>query len=145
VAGGALIPFSARVWRLVLPGQDPFAPVRAPEGRFHHSGQWAIYTSLTPEGCHVAVARYGTDVPRDLVALEVTLAACADERGNPAASVVWQDGPRPALPWRFSDAARAAGAEGMLYSSRSRSELTHLVLFAPSALRPAQPPVGDPF
>lgn len=134
MAGGALIPFRARVWRLVLPDQEPFAPVRAPEGRFHHSGQWAIYTSLTPEGCHVAIARYGTDIPRRLVALDVDLAACADARGNPAASVVWQDSPRPALPWTLSDTARAAGAQGLLYSSRSRPELTHLALFSPAAL-----------
>src|SRR5690606_42081605 len=38
------------VWRAVLAGADPLARVGNPEGRFHHAGQWAIYTSLTPEG-----------------------------------------------------------------------------------------------
>lgn len=48
------------------------------------------------------------------------------------ASIVWQDcvdKGEPAPTWDYSDAARKAGAQGMLYASRSRPDLTHLVLF----------------
>ncbi len=46
--------------------------------------------------------------------------------------MVWQDfveTGEPAPTWRYSDTARNAGAQGMLYASRSRPELSHLVLF----------------
>ena len=48
------------------------------------------------------------------------------------ASVVWQDAiekGESAPTWQYSDAARIAGAQGMLYASRSRPDLSHLVLF----------------
>lgn len=124
-------PFRGQIWRLVLPGQDPIAPTSQPEGRFHHSGQTALYCSLTPEGCTVAIRRYQSadEQPRLLVPLQVDLLRCADITGDAGASVVWQEGPRPSPTWAWSDQARAAGAQGMLYSSRSRPDLTHLVLF----------------
>ncbi len=61
--------------------------------------------------------------------------------------MVWQDirATGAAAPtWVFSDAARAAGAQGLLYSSRSRPELSHLVMFdlsgdAVQALGPTRP------
>lgn len=55
-----------------------------------------------------------------------------DERGNKLASVVWQDiRASGAIPptWKISDAARDAGAQAMLYSSRSRPDLAHVVVF----------------
>ena len=60
-----------------------------------------------------------------------------DERGNLKASVVWQDiravgSPSPT--WLFSDAARDAGADAMLYSSRSQPELSHVVVFDTACL-----------
>lgn len=136
MAGGALTPFQGLVWRLILPGQDPLAPAQATEGRFHHDGQWAVYTSLTPEGCHLAIARYrkAGGPPRELVQLRVQAPACADHRTDPAARIVWQDLPRPAPTWSVSDAARDQGAQGLIYASRSRPELTHLVLFSPEVL-----------
>ena len=72
MAGGTgLIAFSGTVWRMIFAGRDPRAPVRSPEGRFHHSGQRALYTSLTPEGTAVAIRRYVApgDPPRAVVAL----------------------------------------------------------------------------
>lgn len=136
MAGGTgLIPFSGTVWRMIFAGQDACAPVRSPEGRFHHSGQTAIYTSLTAEGTAVAIRRYVApgEPPRVVAALDLAPIRVADHRGNPALSVVWQDiraaGDR-APTWAWSDAARAKGAQGLLYSSRSRPDLTHLVLFA---------------
>ena len=119
---------------MIFAGQDARAPVRSPEGRFHHSGQTAIYTSLTAEGTAVAIRRYVTaeDAPRVVVALRLAPIRVADHRGDPALSVVWQDiraTGADAPTWAWSDAARAAGAEGLLYSSRSRPDLAHLVLF----------------
>ncbi|TNE67418.1 MAG: RES domain-containing protein [Rhodobacteraceae bacterium] len=127
------------VYRLVVPGQNPERPVPSPEGRFHHNGQPAIYTSLTPEGTRIAIARYATDgVKRDLWALEIALTQLSDHSGNPALSIIWQNiraRGEPAPTWRFSDQARMKGAEAMLYSSRSRPELTHCVLFTPQVIR----------
>ena len=136
MAGGTgLIPFSGTVWRMVFAGQDARAPVRSPEGRFHHSGQRAIYTSLTPEGTAVAIRRYvrPDDPPRKVVPLTLAALSVADHRGNPDLSVIWQDiraAGASAPTWAWSDAAREAGAEGLLYASRSRPDLSHLVLFA---------------
>lgn len=133
--------FSGTVWRAVPAAADACRPVASPEGRFHHSGQWAIYSSLTPEGTVVAIRRYlrPDDHAREIVALKVSLSQVADLRGRAQASVIWQDDRaatgEPSPTWALSDAARAAGAQGMLYSSRSRPDLTHLVLFDPAALR----------
>ncbi|MFZ1468338.1 MAG: RES family NAD+ phosphorylase [Paracoccaceae bacterium] len=137
-------PFSGTVWRAMVAGADPLAPVRSPEGRFHHGGQWAIYSSLTAQGCAVAIARYlrADDPPRVVVPLSVTLQVI-NHTGQPALSVVWQDlrasGGLPPT-WAHSDNARAAGAQGLLYSSRSRPDLTHLVLFDAAAIRAAGAP-----
>lgn len=135
-----MIGFSGQVWRILPAGADPLAPVASPEGRFHHSGQRAIYCSLTPEGTVVAIRRYlrADDGPRVIQALILRALRLVDLRGHPEGSVVWQDSRSagaPAPTWAFSDAARAAGAQGMLYSSRSRPDLSHLVLFDdPAAL-----------
>lgn len=129
-----MIPFHGRVWRIIPEGSGPLAPAGSPEGRFHHAGQRAIYTSLTPEGTAVAIRRYlrADDGPRVIAALEVRADRLEDLRGRPDVSVVWQDtraAGHMSPTWAWSDAARAKGAQGMLYSSRSRPDLTHLVLF----------------
>lgn len=136
-----MIGFDGTAFRALFAGGDPLAPALAPAGRFHHSGQWALYASLTPEGCAVAIRRYlrPDDPPRVVVALRVA-GRMADLRGRAAASVVWQEeraAGRPSPTWEFSDAARAVGAQGLLYSSRSRPDLTHLVIFDPAAVRPS--------
>ena len=142
-----LIPFAGPVWRL-LPQHliaTPSAPAQSPEGRFHHSGQTAAYASLSAEGAAVAIRRYLSDgVPRWLVPMRLTVQRAADHRGNAEASVVWQDLRASGLPsptWRYSDEARTAGAEAMLYSSRSRPELSHVVVFQPDCLCPT----GEPY
>lgn len=64
--------------------------------------------------------------------LQIDATLLADLRGNPDASAVWQDiraNGAAAPTWVYSDAARASGAQGILYSSRSRPDLTHVVLF----------------
>ncbi|MEZ5796079.1 MAG: RES family NAD+ phosphorylase [Paracoccaceae bacterium] len=137
--GADALSHAGPVFRAVFRGADPLAPAGR-EGRFHRAGQFAIYTSLSPEGCAVAIRRYlrPDDPPREIVPLWLDPAPLADRRGQGAASVVWQDiraGGEPSPTWAFSDAARAAGAGGMLYSSRSRPDLTHLVVFCPGLLR----------
>jgi RES domain len=141
-----MITLSARVWHLVWQGQDPLAPAGSPEGRFHHDGQVALYCSLTREGCDAAIRRYlkPDDGPRDLVPLRVELDRVADLRGQAELTIVWQDKePGATSPtWRFSDRARQEGAQGLIYASRSRPELDHLVLFDldPSVVRLDGPP-----
>jgi len=112
-------------------------PVHSPIGRFHHSAQVALYTSCTEEGASVAIKRYvkPDDPKRIIVPLRVDDARIYDIRKtdlSKGASIVWQDCVEkgdPAPTWQYSDYARKAGAQGMLYSSRSRPDLTHLVLF----------------
>ena len=126
--------FDGIVWHMIFKGGDPRRPAAAPEGRFHHAGQTALYTSLTVEGTVVAMQRYlrPADPPRLVVPLTLCADRLADLRGRGDASVVWQDSRTAGLPaptWAFSDRARQDGAQGMFYSSRSRPDLTHLVLF----------------
>ncbi|WP_170753367.1 RES family NAD+ phosphorylase [Ruegeria lacuscaerulensis] len=135
-----MIEFSGPVWRILFRTHSdaPLAPARAPEGRFHYAGQTALYASLSAEGAEVAIRRYVSrdDPPRILQRARITEARLVDFRGQPEASIVWQDiakacGRSPT--WKFSDKARALGADGMIYSSRSRPQLSHVVLFRTSA------------
>ncbi len=142
-----MIPFAGQVWRTIFAGADDATrPVASTEGRFHHDGQTAIYTSLTAEGCRVAIKRYvgSNEPPRIIVPLDVRLTKVVDLRGRAELSTVWQDiraTGAPAPTWAYSDAARASGAQGLLYSSRSRPDLTHLVVFSgdPDAVGVAGP------
>ena len=128
------------VWR-ILPHdlvETPAAAARAPEGRFHHSGQIAAYASLSAEGARVAIKRYLVDnIERSLIPMRFRADCVADVRGIAEASVVWQDirtlG-EPSPTWAISDAARNIGAKAMLYSSRSRPDLSHVVVFDPDCL-----------
>lgn len=136
----SLAPFAGPVWRL-LPEQlvsTPSAPAKAPEGRFHHSGQVAAYASLSAEGAAVAIKRYlGDGLARMMVPMWLEAKRVADFRGNREASIVWQDlreGGQISPTWSFSDRARDAGAQAMLYSSRSRPDLSHVVVFEPACL-----------
>jgi hypothetical protein len=93
---------------------------------------------LTAEGAEVAIKRYLTDKrKRMLVPMWLKAQAVADVRGDAAASVVWQDQRQSgaiASTWAISDVARREGAQALLYSSRSRPELSHVVVFDPSCL-----------
>jgi len=103
-----------------------------------------MYLSETPEGCHVAMAYYSNpdDPVRLLYALALNNARLLDLRNAAQcarfgidasnANNRWQNERADGLPastWVISDAARLAGADGMLSPSRSRPELTHLTLF----------------
>jgi hypothetical protein len=125
--------FAGIIWRAAFEGQSPLIPASAPEGRFHHSGQTALYASLTPEGCRVAIRRYiaPDDPPRLIHPLHLKAERVIDMTGRPELGIVWQDlresGPSPT--WVISDRLRAEGWQAMLYSSRSRPDLTHIVAF----------------
>ena len=134
-----LTPFTGLVWRIMFSDQiqQSCEPVCSPIGRFHHSQQVALYTSCTEEGAGVAIKRYlkSDDPVRIIVPLQIEADYIYDIRKtdySSQASVVWQDcvaKGEPAPTWAYSDTAREAGARGMLYASRSRPDLTHLVLF----------------
>lgn len=131
--------FDGPVWRLLprMLADTPAAAAQAPEGRFHHSGQIAAYASLSAQGASVAIQRYLNDgMERILFPMWLTSDRVADARGMPAASIIWQDfrtAGRTSPTWMFSDAARQAGADAMLYSSRSRPDLSHIGCSALSA------------
>lgn len=82
--------------------------------------------------------RYLTDNrKRMLVPMWLKAEAVADVRGDAAASAVWQDQRKSgaiASTWAISDVARREGAQALLYSSRSRPELSHAVVFDPACL-----------
>ncbi|GGX42659.1 hypothetical protein GCM10007385_08000 [Tateyamaria omphalii] len=143
--------FDGPVWRLLPEAlvTTPATPAQAPEGRFHHSGQVAAYASLSAEGAHVAIRRYVEDgVVRMLVPMWMNAARVADERNNRDASIVWQDiraKGAPSPTWVYSDKARNVGAQAMLYSSRSRPELSHVVVFQPEVLKLVGPAVSTSF
>ncbi len=138
-----LNPYSGTVWRIMFAEQKVHScqPVGSPIGRFHHSNQVALYASCTAEGAGIAIKRYVNphDPERIIVPLQVNADLVYDIRStgmSSQASIVWQDcveKGEPAPTWVFSDAARSSGAQGMLYASRSRPDLTHLVLFDVSA------------
>ena len=140
--------FAGIIWRAAFEGQSPLILASAPEGRFHHTGQTALYASLTPEGCRVAIRRYiAPDDPPGLIhPLHLEAERVIDMSGRPELGIVWQDlrekGPSPT--WAISDRLRAEGWQAMLYSSRSRPDLTHIVIFDIGSTRislsgPAQP------
>ena len=120
------------------------AAAAAPEGRFHHSGQAAVYASLSAQGARVAIRRYlGDGDPRLLVPMRLSAGFVVDVRGDPSASVVWQDqraAGKTATTWAISDAARQAGAQALLYSSRSRPDLSHAAVFDAACLSTLGPP-----
>ena len=142
-----MIAWRGTAWRLIDAAAVDRAtrPVPSPEGRFHHDGQPAIYTSLTPEGCGIAIRAYlrADALSRMLVPLTIAAERLVDLRGaGLAPSIVWQDiraSGAPSPTWALSDMARARGAQGLLYRSRSRRDLVHLVLFDPAAIRDAGP------
>ena len=135
-----IVTFDGPVWRLLPRATlgDPAAGAAAPEGRFHHSGQFAAYASLSAEGAAVAMQRYLDDkVARVLIPMTLTAGRVADARGLLAASIVWQDlraKGEPSPTWIYSDQARRVDADAMLHSSRSRPDLSHVVVFRPECL-----------
>jgi RES domain-containing protein len=118
------------------------AGAKTPEGRFHHDGEAAFYMSPSAADAALAVATYlrPGDPPRLIQPLTVAARVvdlrrhevCAALGLSTEASVEWQvqraAGLR-ATSWRASDAARAGGADGMIYASRKEPGRWHVVLF----------------
>lgn len=119
-------------------------PATSPEGRFHHSGQAALYLSETPDGTIIASKRYvrPDDPARSIFALSVDARRVLDLRDRAATehfqvntadrTAQWQDDRAKGLPartWTISDRVRNLGLDGMFYASRSTPSLNHLVLF----------------
>ena len=121
---------------------EPPGPESA--GRYHRRGQPALYLSASPEWAAIAISNYMREdgLKRLIVPVEVGEARVVDQR-DPAicaalgidcavASLPWQ----PALEcgeeppsWRNSDAARTAGADGIIDRSRRIPDGWHLALF----------------
>ena len=91
----------------------------------------------------MAIRRYLSDgIERVMVPMWLRAAKVADLRQTRDLAIVWQDihaqtGSSPT--WPTSDAARAAGAQAMLYPCRTRAELRHVVIFDPDRLRRVGP------
>ncbi|WP_461405302.1 RES family NAD+ phosphorylase [Falsiruegeria mediterranea] len=135
-----------RFWRAGFLGQehDLLSPARAPQGRWHHSGQKALYLSQTPEGCQVALRVYvqPQDPPRAIFPFAVENATVADLRSHQARELwsvslddihaFWAElhaKGEVSPTWHLGDRLRAQGLDGLLTPSRSRPDLTHLSLF----------------
>ena len=156
-----------RFWRAGFLGREDglLAPAGAPQGRWHHKGQNALYLSQTPEGCQVALRVYvhPNDPPRAIFPFAVTNAHVADLRQTKArdewdvslndihafwAKLHAKDEVSPT--WALSDRLRATGIDGLLTPSRSRPDLTHLTLFrwnensGPQIARDGTPQPFDP-
>jgi RES domain-containing protein len=140
-------PLVGRFWRagFIAHEADLLTPARAPEGRWHHGGQRALYLSGSPEGCQVALKVYlrEDDGPRAIYPLEVRATRVvdlrrADVRADLGTSLdqmhaFWADlqaQGEPSPTWTLGDRLRDMGADGLLTPSRSRPDLTHLTLFS---------------
>jgi len=140
-------PLSGRFYRIIFATDLPnvLDGALSPEGRFHHHNQRTIYMSPSPQAAAVAVNIYlkPDDPPRLVVPLRISAARILDFRTpetEKSLGLEWREtavpwakqraAGLPATSWRASDAARAAGADGMIYPSRTLpSRWWHLVLF----------------
>ena len=136
-----------RFYRAVLVGRveralDPPGPQSA--GRYHRLGEKALYMSPEADWACIAVGNYMAEdrLPRLIVPLELDEACVLDQRDEAACAALGIDRElskvrwRPELAagreppsWRNSDAARAAGADGIIDCSRGIVGGWHLTLF----------------
>jgi hypothetical protein len=76
-------------------------------------------------------------VERVLIPMRLTATRVVSARGISSASIVWQNLPSAGThspTWLFLDEARNFGADAMLYPSRFRPDLPHVVVFKPECL-----------
>jgi RES domain-containing protein len=150
ISGAASIPFRSvegHFFRAILVDRlaDVLKPLSATSaGRYHRVGQATLYMSPTPEWATIAVSGYMREdgQPRVVVPLTVTVAHVLDQHDESACRMLGVDrelsntswrsaletGSEP-LSWRNSDAARAAGADGIIDRSRMIPGGWHLNLF----------------
>ncbi|MPT47444.1 MAG: RES domain-containing protein [Sphingobium sp.] len=137
---------SGRFFRILFDRDEAFIlrGAAAPEGRYHHDGQKALYMSPDAGWAWNAAkvhARSGNQAPfvQQLIVqrayvVDIRDAAACDMLGISSADsdVPWQPqlltGQRPST-WNISDKARAVGADGLIYTARTAPYRWHLVLF----------------
>ena len=141
-----MTPVAGRFWRSVFAADvaQVLDGARSPEGRYHHDGQAALYMSPSPEYSRIAIDAYlrPDDAARVIVPFDVTGATLADLRApdvqralgldGTESGILWQPerkAGRSATSWIASDAARNAGADGIIYAARSDATRWHIVLF----------------
>lgn len=142
-----LIPIEGRFFRAMRADRahlvlEPPRPMD--RGRYHAPGQAALYMSPTAEWARVAVSGYMREdgLERVIFPLLVSGARVLDLRDEAACSWLGVDRERANESWRkalsagerppswdVSDAARAAGADGLIDRSRLRPGAWHLALF----------------
>lgn len=120
------------------------APVAAPEGRFHHSGQKALYAGLSAQAAAISITRYvaPSDPPRSRVELhlsggiffDATRSANLLELGFDSEDPMrrWdldRAADRQPRTWALAEALRAVGFDGMVYPCRLDPSLTNIVVF----------------
>ena len=117
---------------------------RAPEGRFHHDGQTALYASLSPQGAGVALDYYlrADDDPRTMTELHLQSDRIIDATDPEIAQLIgfeisdtivrWQNDRKVNLipkTWKVSDTLRGIDADGMIFRSNQRPNLQNIVFF----------------
>ncbi|MFT4960476.1 MAG: RES domain-containing protein [Paracoccaceae bacterium] len=128
-----MIAFSGTIWRIMAQenAHSPLAAARAPEGRFHHSGQFAIYTSLTAKGAGIAIQHYFAQDTRPKVIVPILVEAhdILDLRGTTediqATTMVCQDNRAKGLRapnWDVSGLARTSGRRAC-FIARARARI----------------------
>lgn len=139
---------SGRFWRAIAVervGQVLDPPGTDSAGRYHRPGEPALYITPQADWATIAIGRYmlADGITRVVVPLELDGADLFDQR-DPAAcealgidpeqsQVRWNDelaAGREPPSWQASDAARAAGAQGIIDVSRGIAGGWHACLFA---------------
>ena len=139
---------SGRFWRAIAAervGQVLSPPGPDSAGRYHRPGQSALYITPEADWATIAIGRYLLDdgIKRVVVPLELDGAAVLDQRDPYACAALgidpaqsqgrWDEelaaGREPSS-WLASDAARAAGAQGIIDLSRGIAGGWHVCLFA---------------
>ena len=139
---------SGRFWRAIAADRagdvlDP--PGSESAGRYHRPGQSALYITPQADWATIAIGRYllSDGIARVVVPLDLDSAEVFDQRDPKACAALgidpeqsqvrWNDelaaGCEPPS-WRASDAARAAGAQGIIDVSRGIESGWHVCLFA---------------
>ena len=130
------------------------APAPASAGRYHRPGQPTLYLSPKGDWATVAVSGYMREdgTARVVIPVEVGEAFVVDQRDEAACRKLGNANWRTAIEagreppsWRNADAARAAGADGIIDRSRLIPAGWHLNLFRWNALGgPTVRVAGDP-
>ena len=138
---------AGRFWRAIAAdrAEDVLEPPRpGSAGRYHRPGQPGLYITLEADWAVIAIGRYllADGIRRVVVPLELDRADIVDQRDLAACTALgidleasqvrWNDelaAGREPPSWLASDAARAAGADGIIDVSRGIAGGWHACLF----------------